>query len=105
MEGLKKLKESVAPHLSTILTAITVLGATVGVYSTLYADVQKNKVEIENLKQAQIKSEDADKTSRKEAREDLKDVKEDVREIRQNMQKVLEELYKLPKTMPVGKSN
>lgn len=80
--------------IGNVLAAITFVGSAVGVYTTLYADVGKQKIEIETLKINELKREQIEKDTRKELKDDIKEVKQDVKELTKAMERVLLEVQR-----------
>lgn len=82
--------------LGSIIAILTFVGAAIGVWSNLYADVRI-------LKENEIKKEIADKESRTEIKQEIREVKQDVKDVNNKLDKVLFELNKLPKSERNGR--
>lgn len=79
-----------------IIAALALVGGTIGIYATLHADVQTNKLEINTLKAEQAKSEAREKEARRDMRREVQEIKDDVKEINRKIDRLLERSYQPP---------
>lgn len=80
--------------LGSLIAALAFIATGVGVYNQVIAEVNKSKIEIDNLKINELKRESEMKESRQEIKQDIRDVKSDVKDLNQKLDKVLTEVMK-----------
>lgn len=83
--------------LGAVLAILTFAGSAVGVYTSLIQRVEAHSSDIQNLKNNEVKRENAEKDSRTEIKQEIRDVKGEVRDVNQKVDRILFELNKIPK--------
>lgn len=80
--------------LGSLIATLVFIATGIGVYNQVIAEVNKSKIEIDNLKINELKRESEAKESRQEIKQDIRDVKNDVKDLNQKLDRVLTEVMR-----------